>query len=196
MLFNFIDFNRYSTTEIFSICKFAYILSTNFALMEQSSPIKRNEHIVSLSREHHFSLLFGWKIKTGIKKGIDLHRIRKYALYFGEHNLTQHFKQEEATLFNIHNDELVNKALEEHTIIQNVVIQLSESNSEEDILKHLEQLAELVTDHVRFEERDLFPHLENILTEEQLKNIGHHLHEMQPEPLQDEYDDEFWMPEK
>jgi iron-sulfur cluster repair protein YtfE (RIC family) len=159
----------------------------------ESKPIKRNEHIASLSREHHFSLLFGWKIKNGIKFNIEPKRIAKYAIHFWEHNLQVHFQQEEETLFSFCNDELIERALSEHVLIRQTIEQIKSTTNEIDLTTHLAAIAELVTNHVRFEERLLFPHLENILTAEQLKNIGHSLHEMLEEPLQDTYSDEFWV---
>ena len=43
-----------------------------------NKPIRRNENLKWLSREHHFALLATWKINQGIKKGIDNDRIKKY----------------------------------------------------------------------------------------------------------------------
>lgn len=159
-------------------------------------PIKRNEHIVSLSREHHFSLLFGWKIKTGLKYNIDPKRICKYVFQFWDNNLTVHFKQEEETLFAVHNDELVDRALKEHTEIRAEIKALKNPDLEKEIPEHLIKIADMVTAHVRFEERELFPHLEKILSPEEMKKIGHELLEMQPEPLQDDYEDQFWVRQK
>ena len=57
----------------------------------------------------------------------------------------------------------------------------------------MEKLANLVDEHVRYEERELFPHIENSLTGEQLETIGKKLNEAQPVPLKDVYTDEFWI---
>jgi hemerythrin-like domain-containing protein len=51
----------------------------------------------------------------------------------------------------------------------------------------------MVDKHVRFEERELFPHLEVAIEESELAKIGEKLLEMQSEPLQDTYEDEFWV---
>ena len=58
-------------------------------------PIRRNENILKLSKEHHFSLLFCWKIRQGLKMNIDASRIVKYAQYFHAHFLRLHFREEE-----------------------------------------------------------------------------------------------------
>jgi len=38
--------------------------------MEKTNPIKRNEAIAELSRDHHFALLLVWKIREGLKKAV------------------------------------------------------------------------------------------------------------------------------
>jgi len=156
-----------------------------------AKPIKRSEHIMPLSREHHFSLLFSWKIRQGLKKGIELQRIISYVNHFFEHNLLVHFREEEETLFAVQDDAMVQRALEEHQLVRKLVPELIGAR-EDEIPSRLAELADLVEKHVRYEERELFPYLEGRLSPEQLAAIGHQLLEMQPEPLTDSYPDEFW----
>jgi hemerythrin-like domain-containing protein len=54
------------------------------------------------------------------------------------------------------------------------------------------KIADMVDEHVRFEERVLFPHLERKLSEEQLESIGSLLQKHHPSLLQDQYEDRFW----
>jgi len=42
-----------------------------------SNPIKRNEALKPLSRDHHHGLLLCWKIRQGIKLNIEPERIKK-----------------------------------------------------------------------------------------------------------------------
>jgi len=56
------------------------------------------------------------------------------------------------------------------------------------------KLADSVETHVRYEERQLFPHLEKILTEKHLKFIGAQL--KKEEIAKDNYEDEFWIKKK
>ncbi len=58
--------------------------------------------------------------------------------------------------------------------------------------EQLEKLADLVDDHVRYEERELFPHIEKTLKPAQLEAIGEQLNK-HPSILLDEYEDEFWV---
>ena len=58
-------------------------------------PIKRSIALQPLSREHHHGLLLCWKIRTGLKKGIDIDRIKKYSDWFFKNSLLTHFNIEE-----------------------------------------------------------------------------------------------------
>jgi len=49
-----------------------------------SEPIKRNEALKPISRDHHHALLLGWKIRQGIKNKIPAERIKKYVIGFGQ----------------------------------------------------------------------------------------------------------------
>ena len=156
----------------------------------EKKPIKRNENILPLSREHHFSLLFGWKVREGLKKGIAAERIVKYVDYFWRENLSLHFKEEEATLFAATEDDLVKKALSDHAEIKAAVEALL-SNKQHQVAQ-LEKIARLVDAHVRLEEREVFPHLEKKLSEEELGKIGRQLAELHADQLKDNFKDEFW----
>lgn len=153
----------------------------------ERKPIKRNEHIVKLSQDHHASLLFCFKIRQGLKRNIDPQRIRPYIEYFSQHHFREHFAEEEEILFRPLQDKKVKQAMNEHVVILNLVdrILASDGGTQEQLL----ELASLVDNHVRYEERVLFPHLEKVLTEEQLEDIGNRLPD---DALCDNYPDHFW----
>lgn len=161
--------------------------------MEQK-PIKRNKHILQLSKDHHFTLLFSWKIRQGLKYGVDTGRIKKYVQYFWSHDMQSHFREEEEILFMPVKDDKVQKAIDDHKQIKAQIDKIFKPLSEEEASRQLLLLAAAVDDHVRYEERELFPHLEQTLTEAQLETIGEQL---KKEPaLQDTYEDEFWIKPK
>ena len=56
----------------------------------------------------------------------------------------------------------------------------------------LTRLANLIDDHIRYEERKLFPHLEKALSDKQLEEIGRKL-DAQPSPATDDFEDQFWI---
>jgi iron-sulfur cluster repair protein YtfE (RIC family) len=153
-------------------------------------PRKRKESIKKFSRCHHLGLLFCWKITQGLKTGVDLNRICKYVEYFWQQHLQKHIKDEEKILFSQLKDRSVKKALNEHKLIAEQVQEIA-NHPENNKIKSLTKLVDLVYDHIRYEERILFPHLETKLNREQLDNIGTRILNLPP-LLQDEYEDQFW----
>lgn len=151
-------------------------------------PIKRSEHIVKLSRDHHASLLFCWKLRQGTRRFTEKDRIIKYLRYFLDHHFIPHFKEEEEFLFKPVQDEIVQKAIDDH---QNIKALINELIDDEKSATHdqFATLADMVDAHVRYEERILFPHIEEVLTTEQLEIIGK---KIPAEPLLDNYADDFW----
>ncbi|MEM5564518.1 hemerythrin domain-containing protein [Psychroserpens sp. AS72] len=149
-------------------------------------PQKRHKALQPLSREHHHGLLLSWKIRTGFKKNIEPKRMRIYANWFFEHHLIPHFEIEEAHIFSIldQENELIKKALTDHRRIKRL---FSEENEDSKTLSRIEEELE---QHIRFEERILFPEIQKVATEAQMLDIEK-IH--QPESFKDNLDDEFWL---
>jgi hemerythrin-like domain-containing protein len=105
-----------------------------------------------------------------------------------------HFREEETILFAPVKDAAVQKALREHADIAKQIneINISEHISPDQLLT----LADMVDNHVRYEERELFPHLEEILTEEQLESIGRQISAHHDPNLKDDFADDFWVKKK
>lgn len=162
--------------------------------MQEKKPIKRNEHIVKLSKDHHFTLLFCWKIRNGLKFGVEPSRIINYVNYFWQHLMQPHFSEEETVLFAPVQDAAVQRALNEHAQIAEQIRALTADENNE--ATQLSTLADTVDNHVRYEERELFPHLENVLTDEQLNAIGKQLDAQHDPALKDDFTDEFWLKNK
>ncbi len=151
--------------------------------------MKRHAGIIPLSRDHHFGLLCCWKIRQGIRKGVATERIKSYIEYFWSAHLKKHFSEEESLLLaGRHNDELCSRAVREHHQLQEEIAVLKDDSSEERLLC----FADLLDDHIRFEERILFPHLEKTLPEETLATIGKELEALHATPVPDDYPDAFW----
>ncbi|HUZ60554.1 MAG TPA: hemerythrin domain-containing protein [Hanamia sp.] len=154
----------------------------------EKNPIKRNPNIVKLSRDHHASLIFCWKLRQGIKRHAAIDRMVKYAQYFWLQHFAPHFREEEELLFAPLADEKVQKAIEDHKRIHSLINELAHLDSKESA-EQLSGLADAIDEHVRYEERILFPHLEVSLSDEQLELIGNQISD---KPLQDNYEDTFW----
>ena len=96
----------------------------------EKKPIKRNENIAKLSRDHHASLLFCFKLRQGIKKDVSTERMVRYVQYFEKQHFIPHFTEEEEILFAPLNDGKVQKAIDDHVAILRLVKEISFSGKE------------------------------------------------------------------
>lgn len=105
--------------------------------------------------------------------------------YFRELHLKTHFSEEETLLFSrLADDPLCNKALEQHQKI----MELAGKSS----IAAFTALTALMEEHIRFEERVLFPRLEAQLPAATLARIGDRLAALHTGHEKDGYEDEFW----
>lgn len=162
---------------------------------EEGKPIKRNKNIQPLSREHHFGLLFCWKIRTALAHHISPERMIPYINYFWEGHLQHHFKAEEDLLFNKVSGVLCDQGRADHLVLLSIIQLLSGRRSGEELML-IDQLIIQLDEHIRFEERVLFPFIEQSLTPDQLADIGTKLEALHGEQFSDEYADQFWVIEK
>ena len=102
----------------------------------------------------------------------------------------RHFDDEEKLLLPLLSDDndLKVRTLEEHQAIRTLVRKISEDPQHDAVLV----LSTLVNDHIRFEERVLFPYLEQTLSQDQLNQIGKQLNN-HPE-FCDSWSQDFWRP--
>lgn len=135
-----------------------------------NKPIKRHPALQPLSREHHNGLQLSWKIRTGLKKDIEISRITKYVDWFYKTHLLPHFEIEEKYIFPIlgKDNDLIKKAISEHREIKRL------AGTEAELYKNLNPLAEILENHIRFEERVLFNEIQSVATSEQLQQIEFH----------------------
>jgi len=148
-------------------------------------PIKRHTGLQPLSREHHHGLLLCWKIRTGLKKGIEEERIKKYVDWFFLHHLLPHFEAEEKYVFTLLDaeDSRIKKALAQHRRLKRLF------GSKRELNKNLHRIEESLEEHIRFEERTLFNAIQSVASTEQLQKIQD-LHEELP--FADNLSDPFW----
>ncbi len=158
--------------------------------MKDQIPIKRHQAIVSFSKDHHFGLLLVWKIRQGLEKAVNAERISKYVVYFFKEDLQRHFKDEEQLLFCKLpvDDALRKRAEEEHQSIYDLVTAIDENKNDANLLNQLENELEK---HIRFEERELFNHLQTKITpagleliEKRISNNG--------KTIDEKWEDVFW----
>lgn len=146
--------------------------------------MKRHEALVKLSRDHHFGLLTSWKIKQGIAKEAAPERISQYVLSFYNTQLEEHFAEEERWVFPLlGDDDLVKQAITEHNEMKQMV------SAGFDAYPQLSDFGTLLEKHIRMEERELFPKIQEAATDEQLEDL---LKKPFAEHGEMPWDDEFW----
>ncbi|MDD7888029.1 hemerythrin domain-containing protein [Flavivirga sp. 57AJ16] len=150
-------------------------------------PQKRHKALQPLSREHHHGLLLAWKIRAGLDKNVSPNQMQDYALWFYKTHLIPHFDIEESHVFNIlgNDHRLIKKALDEH---KQIIELFQELEIKPDTII-LNTIANTLDNHIRFEERVLFPKIQNVATEEQYNAIERVHHSV---VFVDNYKDEFW----
>ncbi|HEX5151550.1 MAG TPA: hemerythrin domain-containing protein [Parafilimonas sp.] len=138
--------------------------------MTKHKPIKRDKAFVTLSKDHHFGLLLIWKIRQDLAANTSGKHISSYVLEFFRDNLQEHFKEEEEIVFSKLpcDDVLREQAEKEHKNIYALIESLRKNDSDKDLQK---QFADSLEAHVRFEERVLFNHLQDVLKPEELEEI-------------------------
>ena len=174
-----------SPMSFLSFCKQHYQYLRHMA--SSTPPIKRSEQLAPLSREHHDGLLFAWKIRQGLKNGTDLSTIGRFVQWYWQAHLQHHFEQEEAAFVPAipAGDVLVQQMAAEHRQIKESIYALSQSDSE----SALAALATLVNDHIRFEERILFPHIEKAVSTKVLNDMQAQFSDSEPNEV---WEEEFW----
>lgn len=161
--------------------------------MKAVKPIKRNENLLWLSRDHHRGLLLVWKIRQGLVNGTPLKDIASYLQFFWAHALQAHFRDEENLLFSSLGEEDSKRCLVEaqHQYIRILFAHITD-RFEYLCESILTELADVLERHIRFEERHLFPYLEHKLSQDDLNRIGWELEKTHAIKFKDDWRHEFW----
>jgi hemerythrin-like domain-containing protein len=113
-----------------------------------------------------------------------------YLNYFWEGHLKGHFFNEETLLFNKINADVCIQAKLDH---RNIVSQIEQLNStKQDDRNAYQVLIDRLNDHIRYEERIVFPYLEDSLSAS-LPELMTALGGECDKEFKDEYKDEFWV---
>jgi hemerythrin-like domain-containing protein len=144
--------------------------------------MKRHEAIAPLSRDHHASLILAQLLKKNAPMYRDMpDNARDKAVYaqqqFEEH-IKKHFQQEEAMLDKVKDcheeiDMLAKEIRAEHKELTDLFQALQSST---DLVETMDTLANNLEQHIRKEERILFPLLQQHCSEETLQEIHELLH--------------------
>ncbi len=137
--------------------------------MNTPAPIKRITELQPASRDHHHALLLAWKIRNGLKRGVDIERIKGYTEWFFNTYQLPHFLLEEQYIFPVmknDNHPHIIKVLQEHQVMKDMIMKGP------DDAEALLAFADILETHIRFEERVLFNEIQQLATPEQLAMIA------------------------
>jgi len=141
--------------------------------------MKRHPALYQLSHDHHQGLILAQQLKKKAPqyKGMPstLDGKKEYTITFYKTELMKHFEDEENILFpsvmkrNNEVDRIVEEVISEHRKIE---LLINDLKAKDDVADLLDELGRLLENHIRKEERKLFPKLEGILSEEELNQIA------------------------
>jgi len=137
--------------------------------LTKKTPIKRSQELVVLSQEHHHALVFCTRLKKGHLT--DLKTLQLFVDDFWSTNTATHFDNEEKWLLpKIENNVIKEQFIAEHQQIRALVERIKSATDE--IVEVAVELAQVLNNHVRFEERILFPYLEKTIPADKMAEIG------------------------
>lgn len=141
----------------------------------------RSKSLVPLSHDHHHALRLAQMLKKnaphleGMPESPEGKAAR--ALEFYESDLIVHFAAEEKLLYPFVKgrdsivDRLFGEIMEEHKQIKHLIEGLSEGGAAE-LEEKLDMLGGLIDRHIRKEERDLFPRIQEVFSETELNELN------------------------
>lgn len=138
--------------------------------------MERHKSLISLSSDHQHGLVIARKLKYGYKPSssneekLDKDDKKEIVLKFTDEYLHKHFRHEEDIIAPfLPDNELIKKMIDEHIKLYELIYIIEVRDPDDELLNHFGEKLEA---HIRFEERELFPMLQETLSEEQLDEIG------------------------
>lgn len=155
--------------------------------MTQKIPIKRSENLVVLSHEHHHGLVFCTRLKKAHQT--DAKTLKLFVNNFWVNDLVPHFTNEEKWFLpEMENNEIKEQFITEHQQIKELVNRIR--NSPIEVVELAIELSQVLNNHIRFEERIMFPYLEKTIATNKLVEIGNALSNI--EVSCNKFTPEFW----
>jgi len=133
---------------------------------------QRSEHLKKISWEHHQALRYAMHIKKGVANGVAGEVIARYIKAVNEQHLMPHFAEEEQALFSRlehrqQENPVLRRVLEEHRALPELARKIDcDKGRNRDQMR---RFAQTLVDHVKLEEKELFPWIERSLPESALQ---------------------------
>ncbi len=141
---------------------------------------KRHEALIPLTHDHHHTLAQARRLQetAGLPEASQRRTPANDFVNFYFGRAVPHFHEEEELFFAPLVDDpqagpsvqrAVGDHLRLHALVRALKRQLTSGEAEPQTLR---QISELLTDHVRFEEKELFPLIEQLIPDEDLKDLA------------------------
>ncbi len=155
--------------------------------------MKRDKTLYPLSHQHHNGLMAVLLLKKGISKQADLKVMSDFILTAWKAELEEHFIAEEKVLAPslLHLpqvQDLYNRMLNEHEQIRTIITDLQQGKESTELI---ESFHISLDKHIRFEERLLFPYIEENTRKDFLNKAGEKLSNL-PNGNCSNYPVKFW----
>ncbi len=133
--------------------------------------MKRHKALSLLSSDHHHGLRFAKKLRSANDDTDSaVKKIFNEFTTFYKSQLLNHFEEEEKYLAPaLENNPLILKMFNDHKKMNEMFGSLSKSSN---LKVELYSFGKFLEGHIRFEERELFPMIENTLSDDMLQEIG------------------------
>jgi iron-sulfur cluster repair protein YtfE (RIC family) len=148
---------------------------------EGGEHVKRAAELRSLSEDHHHSLVNARRLRqvASEKKDAPEEAARAF-LEFWQKDTSIHFRQEEEVLLPVlaryagePDQESVVLMLAQHARIRGLIMGLSDEVTGKGVRPEtLQSIGEALEEHIRLEEREVFPLVEDVLPQEGLKELA------------------------
>ena len=141
---------------------------------------RRHDALVPLTHDHHHALAQARRLKgvAELEREADRRNAANDFVNFYYGRAVRHFHEEEELFFAPVVDHpeagpLVVRAITEHlrlhALVRTVKRQLSIGEADDGVLR---EISDLLTEHVRFEEKELFPLIERLVTDDELADLA------------------------
>lgn len=125
--------------------------------------MKRHPSLEPFSRDHNTSLILARRLQTRPGPEVAAEFLHAWRVEFDDH-----FREEERLLGPLIEEEWRARLMEDHRRIREAAGRLGDAQTPDEMIP----LGEDLERHVRWEERALFPHIEETLDEVQLEELG------------------------
>jgi hemerythrin-like domain-containing protein len=148
--------------------------------MMKHPPLKRHDSLQMFSRDHYGGLVAAQHLLRA-RSADERRKALGEFLEAWRSEIAEHFVDEERLLTPLMDVAQRARMDEEHATLRALAQQAEQqANAADPWADFVRDLGQRLNDHIRWEERELFPALEQSATSEQLRQIGEQTHRIEP----------------